>query len=199
MPKAAEELRVTPGGTPYILTRKRVKNYNLHLARDGTAAVSAPPHASGAALDAFVDAHRGWLEKARAARAREQAAEARPLPDRKAALAAFTEMSDTVYPAFAAVLGVHKPEVRIRDMRTRWGVCNIRARRITFALRLYQMPRAAQIYVVVHEYCHFLVPNHSAAFWREVARFLPDWKARRALLRPGAEIGDETVKSACEM
>ena len=45
------------------------------------------------------------------------------------------------------------------------------------------MPEAAQIYVVVHEYCHFLQPNHSPAFWAEVAKLLPDWKARRELLK----------------
>ena len=54
---------------------------------------------------------------------------------------------------------------------------------ITFALHLYNMPPAAQIYVVVHEYCHFLQANHSPAFWAEVAKLLPDWKARRELLK----------------
>ena len=48
---------------------------------------------------------------------------------------------------------------------------------------LYNMPPAAQIYVVVHEYCHFLQPNHSPAFWAEVEKLLPDWKERRALLK----------------
>ena len=52
-----------------------------------------------------------------------------------------------------------------------------------FALQLYNMPPAAQIYVVVHEYCHFLQPNHSPAFWAEVEKLLPDWKERRALLK----------------
>ena len=56
-------------------------------------------------------------------------------------------------------------------------------KQITFALQLYNMPPAAQIYVVVHEYCHFLQANHSPAFWAEVAKLLPDWKARRELLK----------------
>ena len=43
-------------------------------------------------------------------------------------------------------------------------------------------PPAAQIYVVVHEYCHFLA-NHSPAFLGEVEKLLPDWKARRELLK----------------
>ena len=59
-----------------------------------------------------------------------------------------------------------------------WGT-----RQITLALELYNMPEAAQIYVVVHEYCHFLVLDHSPKFWAEVEKILPDWKARRELLK----------------
>ena len=73
--------------------------------------------------------------------------------------------------------------IKVRSMTSRWGVCFMTKRQITFALQLYHMPPAAQIYVVVHEYCHFLQPNHSPAFWAEVAKLLPDWKARRALLK----------------
>ncbi len=92
-------------------------------------------------------------------------------------------MSDQVFPAFSRVLDGEKPVIKVRDMTSRWGVCHVQKKQITFALRLYQMPPAAQIYVVVHEYCHFLVPDHSPAFWAQVERLLPDWKARRALLR----------------
>ena len=81
------------------------------------------------------------------------------------------------------MLGGHKPVIKVRSMTSRWGVCFMAKRQITFALQLYHMPPAAQIYVVVHEYCHFLQPNHSPAFWAEVAKLLPDWKARRALLK----------------
>ena len=42
---------------------------------------------------------------------------------------------------------------------------------------------AAQEYVVVHEFCHFAHPNHSPAFWAAVARVMPDYKARQALLK----------------
>ena len=92
-------------------------------------------------------------------------------------------MSDQVYPAFAAVLGGQKPTIKVRDMTSRWGVCAMSKRQITFALQLYNMPEAAQIYVVVHEYCHFLVLDHSPKFWAEVEKILPDWKARRELLK----------------
>ena len=177
------ELRVTPGGVAYTLTRKAVKNYNLHLDPTGAAQVSAPARVDAAVLDKFVDDHAAWLANARARQAKHLAWQNSPLPDKAEALAALTAMSDQVYPAFAGVLGGQKPVIKVRDMTSRWGVCHIQKKQITFALRLVQMPPAAQIYVVVHEYCHFLVPNHSPAFWAEVARLLPDWKARRALLR----------------
>ena len=70
-----------------------------------------------------------------------------------------------------------------QTMRTRWGSCNVKERRITLAARLALMPPEAVEYVVVHEYCHFLQPNHSPAFWAEVEKLLPDWKERRALLK----------------
>mgnify|MGYP000001887545 FL=1 len=105
------------------------------------------------------------------------------LPDKATALAYFTAMSDKVYPAFAGVLGGQKPILKVRSMTSCWGVCCPAKRQITFALQLYNQPPAAQIYVVVHEYCHFLQLNHSPAFWAEVEKLLPDWKARRELLK----------------
>ena len=68
------------------------------------------------------------------------------------------------------------------NLTASWGICRPGKGQITFALRLAAQPLAAREYVVVHEYCHFLVPNHSPAFWKEVGRILPDWKDRRALL-----------------
>ena len=90
-----------------------------------------------------------------------------------------------VYPAFAGVLGGQPPQLQVRDMTSRWGVCNMEKKRITLASRLALQPRAAVEYVIVHEYCHFVHPNHQKEFWALVEQFLPDWKARRALLRQG--------------
>ena len=168
------------GGICYQLTRRRVKNLNLRVRPDGTVAVSIPLRASVRQADAFVLARRDWIL---AAVQRQQRRAARPLPDRALALEHFTALSRQVFPAFAQVLGGRMPVIKVRAMTSRWGVCNPQRGQITFALALYNEPAAAQEYVVVHEFCHFLVPNHSPAFWAQVERLLPDWKARRALLR----------------
>ena len=173
----------TAGGIGYEVVRRRVKNLNLRVREDGTVAVSIPLHTSWEAADAFVTARADWIRNAQQRQQSRRERDTRPLPDKATALAHFSAMSDQVYPAFAAVLGGQKPTIKVRDMTSRWGVCAVSRRQITFALQLYNMPAAAQIYVVVHEYCHFLQPNHSPAFWAEVAKLLPDWKARRALLK----------------
>ncbi|MGN0661705.1 MAG: M48 family metallopeptidase [Faecalibacterium sp.] len=184
MTRAAPEVRQrSAGGISYEVARRRVKNLNLHVRADGTVAVSIPLRTPWQEADAFVLSHAAWIAQAQdRQRVRARRLEG-PLPDREEALAYFEALSAQVYPAFAQVLGGQKPVIKVRDMTSRWGVCVPARRQITFALRLYQMPPAAQIYVVVHEYCHFLVPDHSPAFWAEVARLLPDWKVRRALLK----------------
>ena len=174
------------GGVEYTLTRKRVKNLNLRLAPDGSVRASAPLRASGAAVDAFVAAHAGWVQKALA---RQQAAEAAraalPTPTAAECLPLFEAVSERVFPRFEKVLGGKKPVLKVRDMRTRWGSCHPAKRQITLAARLALQPPQAIEYVVVHEYCHFVHPDHQAGFWALVESLLPDYKACRALLRNG--------------
>lgn len=174
------------GGVEYTLTRKRVKNLNLRLAPDGSVRASAPLRASGAAVDAFVAAHAGWVQKALS---RQQAAEAAraalPTPTAAECLPLFEAVSERVFPRFEKVLGGKKPVLKVRDMRTRWGSCHPAKRQITLAARLALQPPQAIEYVVVHEYCHFVHPDHQAGFWALVESLLPDYKARRALLRNG--------------
>lgn len=174
------------GGVEYTLTRKRVKNLNLRLAPDGSVRASAPLRASGAAVDAFVAAHAGWVQKALARqKAAEAARAALPTPTAAECLPLFEAVSERVFPRFEKVLGGKKPVLKVRDMRTRWGSCHPAKRQITLAARLALQPPQAIEYVVVHEYCHFVHPDHQAGFWALVESLLPDYKARRALLRNG--------------
>ena len=182
-PRRPEVTLRAAGGISYELTRKKVKRLNLHVRRDGTVAVSIPWRSTPEEADRFVLEQAGWIREAQNRQLRRSVRDDQPLPSKAEALAYFTAMSDKVYPAFAEVLGGQKPTIKVRDMTSKWGVCFMSKRQITFALQLYNMPPAAQIYVVVHEYCHFLQPNHSPAFWAEVEKLLPDWKQRRDLLK----------------
>lgn len=184
MAQSKTEMRCAAGVT-YTLTRRRVRNINLRVHADGSVAASAAPRVAGAVVDAFVAGKAAWLAAAKTRLAARAAADAAaPLPTKAEALAQLTALCRAYYPQFAAICpGGQPPKIAVRDMRTRWGSCSLRTGTLAFSLRLCAMPQAAQAYVVVHEYCHFAHPDHSPAFWALVGRHMPDYAARRALLR----------------
>lgn len=81
-----------------------------------------------------------------------------------------------------AEMGLAYGRVAIRDQKTRWGSCS-RAGNLNFNWRLILAPSAILDYVVVHELAHRVEMNHSARFWRVVARYCPAYNEHRAWLR----------------
>lgn len=108
--------------------------------------------------------------------------------------ALFDEIIAEVYPTFAPY-GAPYPVLRIRKMKSRWGSCSPSRGIITLNSLLAAYPRRLIEYVAVHEFCHFLVPNHSPAFYAQLTRALPDWRRRKAELNAGSvsteELSDE--------
>ena len=136
----------------YTLERKKVKNINLRVRADLSVAVSAPRRVPRAEIDAFVQSRADWIERARQRLRRQQAALQPAAPPRSDAecLAFFEQISRQIYPLFSAVLPA-PPTLRVRDMRSRWGVCYPAKGCITLNKRLLEYPRAAAEYVVLHE------------------------------------------------
>lgn len=95
--------------------------------------------------------------------------------------AVFGEIVDEIYPVFQKY-GVAPPVLRIRSMDTRWGSCLPGKGVITLNKRLLEAPRNCIEYVVMHEFCHFIHPNHSKRFYDFLAMLMPDWKERKKTL-----------------
>lgn len=87
-------------------------------------------------------------------------------------------VSRQFYPYFQT-LGIAYPEIRIRKMSSRWGSCIPKKQKITYNSLLIEQPLECVEYVVVHEFSHFVYPDHSKAFYDFVGQILPDWKGRR--------------------
>ena len=71
------------------------------------------------------------------------------------------------------------PTLKVRTMKSRWGSCQPQKGIITLNSRLIEAPKTSVEYVVLHEFAHFIHPNHSKAFWDFVTMMMPDWKERR--------------------
>jgi len=83
---------------------------------------------------------------------------------------------------FARAYGVSFTRLSIGSARTRWGSCSSKGA-LRFNYRIAALPAALADYIIVHEICHLRHMNHSPAFWKEVARSVPQHRALRAILR----------------
>ena len=73
--------------------------------------------------------------------------------------------------------------LKIRKMKTRWGVCNTKTYNITLNYELYRYDVKCLDYVIVHELSHLLEPNHSKKFWAVVEKYYPNYKEARKILK----------------
>lgn len=72
-----------------------------------------------------------------------------------------------------------KYSLRVRKMKTRWGVCNRGNNTVTLNSELLKKDIRLIDYVVVHELSHFKEANHSDKFWHEVSLRYPNYKEAR--------------------
>lgn len=83
---------------------------------------------------------------------------------------------------YGAQMHVTVGRIAIKEQKTRWGSCSSKGN-LNFNWKLILMPQRIQDYVVVHELAHRKQMNHSAAFWKEVEKVLPDYMECRQWLR----------------
>ena len=91
------------------------------------------------------------------------------------------ELCENAYPKFQKY-GVAFPELRYRNMVSRWGSCQPKRGVLTFNYLLIEAPVSCIEYVVVHEFTHFLCPSHSKEFYTLLSTFMPDWQERKQVL-----------------
>lgn len=89
----------------------------------------------------------------------------------------FQEHLDMIYDNFSRKIPY--PDLKIRKMTTRWGVCNTKLKTVTLNLELIKRDTKYLDYVIAHELSHLIYPNHSRDFWDLVGENCPDYKLIR--------------------
>jgi predicted metal-dependent hydrolase len=80
---------------------------------------------------------------------------------------------------WAAILDVQPAAWGIKRMKTKWGACNVDAKRIWLNLELAKKPAQCLEYIVVHELMHLLEQHHNDRFVSLMDRHLPNWRLHR--------------------
>lgn len=90
-------------------------------------------------------------------------------------------------------LGVEVADWGIKKMKTKWGGCNVEARRIWLNLELAKTPVQCLEYIIVHELVHLLERHHNDRFTTHMDKFMPQWSLLRDMLNK-SPLGHETWK-----
>ncbi len=77
------------------------------------------------------------------------------------------------------IIGVEASDWGVKQMRTKWGACNIEAKRIWVNLELAKKPPICLEYIIAHELVHLLERNHNDRFVAHMDRSMPKWRLYR--------------------
>ena len=166
----------------YRIIRSKRKTISIQISADGNVLVRCPARMSVQAVDAFVQEKAHWIRRHLEKKAAQPKAE--PFTDAQLqALAAQTkaQLQDRL-PCLVRSIGVTYGRVTVRAQRTRWGSCSSKGN-LNFNCLLALVPTEVFDYVMVHELCHLKEMNHSAKFWAEVEKQLPNYKTCRKWLK----------------
>ena len=176
--------------TDYEITliRSRRKSLAIEITPELQVGVRAPARMPVREINAFVQEKDDWIrahlqQMAEKKRLREQYREQALSKEELQELAtqAMKLIPQKVH-YYAQIIGVTYGRITIRNQRTRWGSCSGKGN-LNFNCLLLLMPEEVLDYVVVHELCHRKEMNHSARFWEEVEKILPDYRQRRKWLK----------------
>lgn len=176
--------------TDYEITliRSRRKSLAIEITPELQVVVRAPARMPVREINAFVQEKDDWIhaylqQMAEKKRLREQY---RKQALSKEELQELATQAVKLIPQkvhyYAQIIGVTYGRITIRNKRTRWGSCSGKGN-LNFNCLLLLMPEEVLDYVVVHELCHRKEMNHSARFWEEVEKILPDYRQRRKWLK----------------
>ena len=168
------------------------KTIAIQINQDFSVTVRAPRYASDREIRKILREKSDWIEKHLEQMKKQRARYEAQREDRMADQLTDTDIRALADKAmeyiprrvryFSEIAGVNYGRITIRNQKTRWGSCSTKGN-LNFNCLLMLTPPEVIDYVVVHELCHRLEMNHSKAFWSQVERVLPDYKAARRWLK----------------
>ena len=166
------------------IIRSSRRSMGLQVKADGTVCARVPMQVMDYAVQEFIEGHADWIfKKRKLVLSRDNRPDIVYLPEvteesDRERIQTFIEEKVSYY---ASVMGVSYGRITMRNQKTRWGSCSSEGN-LNFNCRLLFVPDRIVDYVVIHELAHRKFMNHSKAFWKEVEKYMPDYKEQRKML-----------------
>ena len=172
---------------PYRIIRSSRRTISVQITLSGEVLVRCPKRMSNGDIRRFVESKSGWIEK----HLEKRTAAARLPVFTDEQLQILARQARQTIPErvahFAPLVGVTYGRITIRSQHTLWGSCSSKGN-LNFSCLLMLTPPEVLDYVVVHALCHRKEMNHSARFWAEVGRVMPDYEIQRKWLRENGTV-----------
>ena len=168
------------------IIRSNRRTISLEITSTGEVLVRAPRLMPESEIRAFVESKSAWLTKHLQKKEediealQEEGAFTEQEMERLRKLAKKVIPEKVAY--YARLMGVTYGRISIRKQKTRWGSCS-REGNLNFNCLLMMAPPEVLDYVVIHELSHRLEMNHSARFWAQVEKAMPDYRVPRKWLK----------------
>lgn len=96
------------------------------------------------------------------------------------------ELIPALIAQWEAIIGVQVADWRVKQMKTKWGTCNVKAQRLWLNLELAKKSAQCLEYIIVHEMVHLLERHHNDHFAELMSKFMPQWRLYREELNRSA-------------
>lgn len=160
--------------------RKKIKNLNLRIYPSGKIYLSVPVATSDNYIKEFLVQRKFWIQTKQSELQTKEHHKVRPENQTARQKDEYRKKLQNEIPAlirkWEPIIGVKVGEFRIKDMKTRWGSCNVRDHRIWINLQLARYDKECLEYILVHEMTHLLERGHGVLFKAHMNRFLPNWR-----------------------
>ena len=174
------------GRTNIKIIRSNRRTISLEITSMGELLVRAPKHMSDADIRAFVESKSSWLAKHMKKKERDIEAVRETGTFTEKELLRLHNLAKKIIPEkvayYARLMGVTYGRISIRRQKTRWGSCS-REGNLNFNCLLMMAPPEVLDYVVIHELCHRIEMNHSARFWAQVEKVMPQYRVPKKWLK----------------
>jgi len=175
-----------------IRPKKNVKRINIHVELSGNVWISCPIGITPKEIDKIMLDKIEWIKRAQAKNKLRREEKAACNDDLFAlttteCLFRFNPLADNVWELIKHKLKhrfpTERPYIRVVDEKSRWGACNPKENFIRLSYRLMRMPDKTIEAIILHEFCHYLEPNHQINFHNIMAELMPDYKEREKPLK----------------